>query len=196
MQRLFLCICVLLVCSGVFSAPAERLEHRGETRALAGTLSRARMPSVLGSLISSLRNPSAHNYPKVSSSSVLPALSHRSSSAPSKSADATHPSASLETNSNVIVPGRGAHTRAVPKCYQQREVKFTQYWIPRENDWDESDDGRRVYLKSATGRQKSKALKDASGAVLASVSQMMFDKCQTEGTVCGDKRSYQWMGVM
>ncbi|ORY99327.1 hypothetical protein BCR43DRAFT_418488, partial [Syncephalastrum racemosum] len=74
------------------------------------------------------------------------------------------------------------HTRALPRCYQQRDVRFTQYWIPRENDWDESDEGGRRYLRAVTGRQKAKALRDTSGSVIANVTQTMWDKCQMEGT--------------
>lgn len=65
-------------------------------------------------------------------------------------------------------------------CYRgDREVPFSQYWIPKENEWDETNNGKRVYLG---GNQKTR-LFDKNHVELGMVPIDMFEKCRMEGTV-------------
>ncbi|KAI8640175.1 hypothetical protein BD408DRAFT_348535 [Parasitella parasitica] len=64
-------------------------------------------------------------------------------------------------------------------CYRKnKKVSFSQYWIPKENEWDETNSGKRVFLG---GNEKVK-LKDKNNKLLGMVPVDMYDKCQMEGT--------------
>ncbi|KAI8061525.1 uncharacterized protein B0P05DRAFT_557389 [Gilbertella persicaria] len=66
----------------------------------------------------------------------------------------------------------------VDTCYQQR-VAFSQYWIPRENEWDESNDGDRMFLGATN---KNTPLYDKEHKEITKVSAEMHEKCLMEGT--------------
>ncbi|KAI9020699.1 hypothetical protein CLU79DRAFT_703802 [Phycomyces nitens] len=67
----------------------------------------------------------------------------------------------------------------IPMCYRRRrKVAFTQFWIPKENEWDETNDGERVYL----GGEPTTHIKDSRNNILGKVSKEMWDKCNMEGT--------------
>ncbi|CEI87161.1 hypothetical protein RMCBS344292_01581 [Rhizopus microsporus] len=34
----------------------------------------------------------------------------------------------------------------VPSCYKNGKVTLSQYWIPKENEWDETPNGKRIFL--------------------------------------------------
>ncbi|KAI8144926.1 hypothetical protein BJV82DRAFT_606745 [Fennellomyces sp. T-0311] len=76
-------------------------------------------------------------------------------------------------------------TMAAPVTEQKRGLKscyshatLTQYWIPKEGDKDENNDGDSVSL---TG-PKTKTLKTSSGKTIAKVSKSTYEKFQMEGT--------------
>lgn len=70
-------------------------------------------------------------------------------------------------------------TRLRP-CYREnRKVPFSQYWIPKENEWDETNNGKRVYL----GGNVKKRLMDNNNVELGLVPVDMYEKCHMEGTV-------------
>lgn len=65
-------------------------------------------------------------------------------------------------------------------CYQKgKRVSFSQYWIPKENEWDEDNDGERVYLAGDI----KKPLLDKNKKEIGTVPIEMYDKCEMEGTV-------------
>jgi hypothetical protein len=65
-------------------------------------------------------------------------------------------------------------------CYQRnKRVTFSQYWIPKENEWDETNDGKRVYLG---GGEKVK-LFDENKKEVGMAPVNMYHKCKMEGTV-------------
>jgi len=66
----------------------------------------------------------------------------------------------------------------IPGCYSGT-VMFTQYWIPKENSWDETNDGRRVWL----GMEQEERLVNLKNETIATVSSNTFEKCTMEGTV-------------
>ncbi|GAA5814632.1 hypothetical protein MFLAVUS_008131 [Mucor flavus] len=64
-------------------------------------------------------------------------------------------------------------------CYRKgKRVSFSQYWIPKENEWDEDNDGERVYLAGDV----KKPLLDKNKKEIGSVPIEMYDKCEMEGT--------------
>ncbi|KAJ2964829.1 hypothetical protein NQZ79_g384 [Umbelopsis isabellina] len=67
--------------------------------------------------------------------------------------------------------------QGVPPCYAGT-VPFTQYWIPKENNWDENEEGERIWLEKG-GKEP---LLDENNATIAFVSKSMKDKCNLEGT--------------
>lgn len=72
--------------------------------------------------------------------------------------------------------------KRMKSCYRRnRKVLFTQYWIPIENEWDETNDGKRVYLGG--GDAKKTKLLDPNKKEIATVSEVMYNKCKMEGTV-------------
>ncbi|KAI7866144.1 hypothetical protein BDF14DRAFT_1728949 [Spinellus fusiger] len=66
----------------------------------------------------------------------------------------------------------------VPKCYRDKKVKLTEFWIPKENEWDQSNKGKRILLSE----NPTKPLKDVDKNTLAMVSPIMWNKCNMEGT--------------
>ncbi|KAI9498658.1 hypothetical protein BDB00DRAFT_754716 [Zychaea mexicana] len=66
--------------------------------------------------------------------------------------------------------------RGLKSCY--KHATLTQYWIPKEGDKDEDNDGHSVSL---TG-PKTKTLKTSSGKKIAKVSKTTYEKFQMEGT--------------
>jgi hypothetical protein len=66
----------------------------------------------------------------------------------------------------------------IPGCYSGT-VMFTQYWISKENSWDETNDGRRVWL----GMEQEERLVNLKDETIAIVSSNTFEKCTMEGTV-------------
>jgi hypothetical protein len=64
-------------------------------------------------------------------------------------------------------------------CYGKGKVSFTQYWIPIENQWDEDNDGERIYL----GENEKIDILDKNGNSLAIIPMSMHKKCKMEGTV-------------
>ncbi|KAI8371300.1 hypothetical protein EDC96DRAFT_573373 [Choanephora cucurbitarum] len=68
----------------------------------------------------------------------------------------------------------------IPSCYaDNRQVTLTQYWVPRENEWDETNSGDRVFLG---GKDKNMSLFDEQRQLLGTVTPEMFSKCLMEGT--------------
>ncbi|KAG2183265.1 hypothetical protein INT43_006269, partial [Umbelopsis isabellina] len=67
--------------------------------------------------------------------------------------------------------------QGVPQCYAGT-VPFTQYWIPKENNWDENEEGEKIWLEK-TGNEP---LLDENNATIAFVSKSTKDKCNLEGT--------------
>ncbi|KAI9313390.1 hypothetical protein BX666DRAFT_2159707 [Dichotomocladium elegans] len=56
---------------------------------------------------------------------------------------------------------------------------MTQYWIPKENEWDEADaDGRRIYLGDPEPRVP---MMGRDNKLLARVPESMIKRCITEG---------------
>ncbi|KAH8555229.1 hypothetical protein BGW37DRAFT_553464 [Umbelopsis sp. PMI_123] len=67
--------------------------------------------------------------------------------------------------------------KGIPNCYAAG-VRFTQYWISKENSWDETNTGEKVWL----GMQKEKELLSIKNETIAYVSSNTFEKCTMEGT--------------
>lgn len=66
----------------------------------------------------------------------------------------------------------------IPGCYSGT-VMFTQYWISKENSWDVTNDGKRVWL----GMEPEERLVNLKNETIATVSSNTFEKCTMEGTV-------------
>ncbi|KAI9258972.1 hypothetical protein BDA99DRAFT_538891 [Phascolomyces articulosus] len=66
--------------------------------------------------------------------------------------------------------------RGLKSCY--KKATLTQYWIPKEGDKDEDNDGHSLSLTGS----KTKKLKTASGKTIAKVSKSTYEKFQMEGT--------------
>lgn len=80
----------------------------------------------------------------------------------------------------IAVTATDPNEMRMPPCYRNgRKVSFTNYWIPKENEWDETNDGERVYLG---GNAKMK-LVDKNNQELGMVPVDMYPKCKMEGTV-------------
>lgn len=74
-------------------------------------------------------------------------------------------------------PNPEAH---ISPCYRRgRKVEFSQYWIPKENEWDETNGGRRVFL----GGDAKMKLYDRFDKEIGMVPVDMYQKCRMEGTV-------------
>ncbi|KAG1180238.1 hypothetical protein G6F36_010437 [Rhizopus arrhizus] len=72
------------------------------------------------------------------------------------------------------------HSKHLPSCYRNhKKVTLTQYWIPKENEWDETTDGKRIFL----GGDEKRAILDKKKNVLAMVPSIMYDRCNMEGSV-------------
>ncbi|OZJ06336.1 hypothetical protein BZG36_00653 [Bifiguratus adelaidae] len=72
----------------------------------------------------------------------------------------------------------GPIARRSPSCYRGgKNVVFTQYWIPKEGQHDEDNDGNLVLLAGAA----TKSLKSGN-KVIEKVSSTTYSKCQMEGT--------------
>lgn len=71
---------------------------------------------------------------------------------------------------------------SLPNCYLKRKhaVDLTMYWIPKEGEWDEADNGKRVLLEDTASRV---SLLDPNDQVVANVSYHLWEKCRMEGTV-------------
>ncbi|KAG1442765.1 hypothetical protein G6F56_010935 [Rhizopus delemar] len=68
--------------------------------------------------------------------------------------------------------------KKLPSCYRSgKRVTLTQYWIPRENEWDETTKGKRIFL----GGEIKRPLLDRHKNVLAMVPLVMYDRCNMEG---------------
>ncbi|GAN03055.1 hypothetical protein MAM1_0033d02506 [Mucor ambiguus] len=86
---------------------------------------------------------------------------------------------SVTTTATVTLSYEDAADKRMKSCYRKnRKVPFSQYWIPKENEWDETNDGKRVFLG---GNEKVK-LNDAHNKPLGEVTALMYDKCKMEGT--------------
>lgn len=68
--------------------------------------------------------------------------------------------------------------QGVPPCYASF-VPFTQYWIPKENNWDENEEGEKIWLE----KDGNEPLLDENNATIALVSKSTKNKCNLEGTV-------------
>lgn len=87
---------------------------------------------------------------------------------------------SVTTTATVTLSYEDAAEKRMKSCYRKnRKVSFSQYWIPKENEWDESNDGKRVFLG---GTEKVK-LNDTHNKPLGEVTVDMYHKCKMEGTV-------------
>lgn len=87
---------------------------------------------------------------------------------------------SIKTTETVTITAEEAAEQRMKSCYQKnKEVSFSQYWIPKENEWDETNDGKRVYLG---GNEKMKLL-DKNKKVIGMAPVDMYYKCKMEGTV-------------
>lgn len=65
-------------------------------------------------------------------------------------------------------------------CYRRgKKVAFSQYWIPRENEWDENNKGDRVFL----GGDVKMKMFDKFDKEIGIVPEAMYQKCRMEGTV-------------
>ncbi|ORX60437.1 hypothetical protein DM01DRAFT_1332588 [Hesseltinella vesiculosa] len=71
----------------------------------------------------------------------------------------------------------------IADCYKAPipAVSLTMYWIPKENEWDVNDEGRRILLDRGPGTTLVDLL-NPTGQHIASVSQAMYQKCRMEGT--------------
>jgi hypothetical protein len=78
----------------------------------------------------------------------------------------------ISTNKLTILPS------GIAKCYGGI-VTFTQYWVSKENSWDETNAGQTVWL----GLDKSARLSTIRNETIAFVSQNTHKKCSMEGTV-------------
>ena len=78
----------------------------------------------------------------------------------------------ISTNELTILPS------GIAKCYGGI-VTFTQYWVSKENSWDETNAGQTVWL----GLDKSARLSTIRNETIAFVSQNTHKKCSMEGTV-------------
>ncbi|CEG70665.1 hypothetical protein RMATCC62417_06524 [Rhizopus microsporus] len=65
----------------------------------------------------------------------------------------------------------------VPSCYKNGKVTLSQYWIPKENEWDETPNGKRIFL----GGNIKRPLLDKKNNTIALVPAAMYDKCNLEG---------------
>ncbi|KAI7871404.1 uncharacterized protein EV154DRAFT_431555 [Mucor mucedo] len=64
-------------------------------------------------------------------------------------------------------------------CYRgNKKVPFSQYWIPKENEWDETNGGKRVFL----GGDIKRRLMDKDNVEVGLVPVDMYEKCRMEGT--------------
>lgn len=83
-------------------------------------------------------------------------------------------SAFIELNINSTAEEQGH------RCYEDnRKVAFSQYWIPRQNEWDETNEGNRVFL----GGNILRRMNDKNGGELGWIPVEMYEKCKMEGTV-------------
>lgn len=98
------------------------------------------------------------------------------------SLDASKTLALNDTQTTVMVVAKEvtnpeAHIRP---CYRRgRKVEFSQYWIPKENEWDETNRGKRVFL----GGDAKMKLYDRNDQEIGVVPVDMYQKCRMEGTV-------------
>ncbi|KAG2187303.1 hypothetical protein INT44_004988 [Umbelopsis vinacea] len=65
----------------------------------------------------------------------------------------------------------------IPKCYSGT-VPFTEYWISKENSWDETNNGERVWL----GMEQEERMATLQNETIAIVSSNTYEKCTMEGT--------------
>lgn len=79
------------------------------------------------------------------------------------------------SNSNAVIPA----------CFRKRGMKFalSQYWIPKEGQWDETKDSQRVFL-GEDGQPMS--IFDTLGQAIANVSEGMMGNCQADHTVSNE----------
>ncbi|ORZ20630.1 hypothetical protein BCR42DRAFT_448910 [Absidia repens] len=70
------------------------------------------------------------------------------------------------------------------KCYRRRRqgASLSMYWIPKEGEWDETEDGKRVLLQNNDGAVSVTPLLDPMDHPVANVSQDLWHKCRMEGT--------------
>ncbi|KAL9546232.1 hypothetical protein PS6_007769 [Mucor atramentarius] len=86
---------------------------------------------------------------------------------------------SVTATATVTLSYEDAAEKRMKSCYRKnRKVPFSQYWIPKENEWDELNDGKRVFLG---GTEKVK-LNDTHNKPLGEVTVDMYHKCKMEGT--------------
>ncbi|KAF1798526.1 hypothetical protein FB192DRAFT_1391983 [Mucor lusitanicus] len=86
---------------------------------------------------------------------------------------------SVTTTETVTLSYEDAADKRMKSCYRKnRKVPFSQYWIPKENEWDETNDGKRVFL----GGNERVTLNDTHHKPLGQVTPQMYDKCKMEGT--------------
>lgn len=94
----------------------------------------------------------------------------------------TKPSASSSSQTTIkVIPKETSDPEAhISPCYRRgRKVEFSQYWIPKENEWDETNGGRRVFL----GGDAKMKLFDRNNKEIGMVPVDMYQKCRMEGTV-------------
>ncbi|KAL9541165.1 hypothetical protein MBANPS3_009276 [Mucor bainieri] len=86
---------------------------------------------------------------------------------------------SITATKTVTLSYEDAAEKRMKSCYRKnRKVPFSQYWIPKENEWDETNDGERVFL----GGDEKVTLNDTHHKPLGQVTPQMYDKCKMEGT--------------
>ncbi|KAI8067563.1 hypothetical protein BC940DRAFT_239025 [Gongronella butleri] len=86
-------------------------------------------------------------------------------------------------NKKSVVHHNAAGNPIVPGCYRdlRGSAGLTMYWIPKENEWDITDEGMRILLDK-NPHSTMVDLKSPDGKVLATVSQPFYQKCRMEGT--------------
>jgi hypothetical protein len=80
----------------------------------------------------------------------------------------------LYTN-NPAVEARPLRRRG---CYNGGKAAFTNYWVPRQGDKDQDNDGNKMRLSG----DKDHAMRDPSGKTIAMVDDNTYEKCDMEGT--------------
>ncbi|CAO3592210.1 unnamed protein product [Absidia cylindrospora] len=74
--------------------------------------------------------------------------------------------------------------RPLKKCYRRRRhgASLSMYWIPKEGEWDETEDGKRILLQNNDSAVSLTPLLDPMDHPVANVSRHLWHKCRMEGT--------------
>lgn len=130
-----------------------------------------------------IANPIAsviHQRPAPSSIDIVKPMVSAIQHVPAPSVDIAPPSVAPAATAAVHLEANVDAEKNIKPCYRSNKmVTFSQYWIPRQNDWDETNDGKRVFL----GGKLLRRMNDANGKELGWVPVEMYDKCKMEGTV-------------